>query len=314
MTRHRVVVTDQVFASVELERNLLAEIDADVDVADGTVTGLLAQGRDADALLNTYLPIDRATIGHLTRCRVIARYGIGVDNIDLRAASEAGIVVTNVPDYCIEEVAAHALALILTLVRRINEADLFVKGGGWGTASLRPVHRLSEQTVGLIGFGKIARRLAEHLKSLGARIIAFDPYATPGPGDPPFVSLEELLATASIVSIHAPLTDETRGLVAASTLATMRADAILVNTSRGPLVDLADLVEALRNGRIRAAALDVLDHEPPPAEYLAAVPGLLVTPHMAYYSEEAERESQRKAATQVIKVLTGREPDYPVSV
>lgn len=309
----KVVVSDQVFPSVDLERGILAEIDADLVVASGDRDQVLEIARDADAILNTYLPFDAEAIGRLERCKIIARYGIGVDNIDLEAAKRAGIVVTNVPDYCVEEVAVHGLALILGLARRVVQADHLVRAGGWSIDSLRPIHRLSTLTVGLFGFGKIARRLAQGLEALGAHLLVHDPYVQPAPGIPPLVEFEELLARSDILSIHAPLTPETRGVIDARALATMKPTAYLVNTSRGPLVVLDDLLDALRRGTIAGAALDVFEHEPLDPKRIEDVPNLIATPHMAYYSEEALEESQRKAATQIVKVLTGRKPDYQVN-
>jgi D-3-phosphoglycerate dehydrogenase len=312
MSRFKVVVTDQVFPDVDVERELLAEIDASLEVADGSLDDALAQGRDADALLNTYVPLDADAFAQLERCRIVARYGIGIDNIDVAAAGQAGIVVTNVPDYCVEEVATHALAMLLALLRRLPQGDAKVRDGGWGLDGLRPMTRLTEVTVGLVGFGRIARRLAESLQVLGCRLIVHDPFLSPSDDLPPLVSLEELLSTADAVSLHAPLTDGTRGMINADALALMPEHAVLVNTSRGPLVVLEDVADALRAGRLRAAGLDVLPVEPPPAGTLDDIPNLLVTPHAAFYSEQAVRESQTKATTQVIKVLTDRQPDYAV--
>lgn len=313
MSRFKVVVTDQVFPDVDVERELLAGVDATLEVADGTLDDALARGADADALLNTYLPLDADVFGRLERCRVVARYGIGVDNVDLAAAAKSGVIVTNVPDYCVDEVSTHALALLLALLRRLPEGDAKVRAGGWGLDGLRPMTRLSEVTVGLVGFGRIARRLAQSLEVLGCRLIVHDPFLEPADDLPPLVTMEELLRTSDAVSLHAPLTPGTRGMVDADALALMPAHAVLVNTSRGPLVVLDDVVAALRAGRLRGAGLDVLPEEPPPPGTLDDVPNLLVTPHTAFYSEQALRESQTKAATQVIKVLTGAEPDYAVT-
>ena len=313
MSDFKVVVTDQVFPDVQNERRLLAEIGADLEVADGTPEDALARGRDADALLNTYLSFDADAFAQLPKCRIIARYGIGVDNVDITAARNAGIVVTNVPDYCVEEVASHALALLLALLRRVPEGHARVRDGGWGLEGLRPIQRLSQVTVGLVGFGRIARRLADSLRVLGCQLVVHDPFLEPSVDIPPLVSLEELLRTSDAVSVHAPLTPETTGLFNAETLALMPDHAVLVNTSRGPLVVLEDIVDALRAGRLRAAGLDVLPTEPPEPQSVRDVPNLLLTPHMGYYSEQAIAESQQKAATQVIKVLTGQRPDYPVN-
>lgn len=311
--RFKVVVTDQVFPSQAIESELLASIGAELQVADGTREGVVRLGLGADALLNTYLPVDAELISHLPRCRVIARYGIGVDNVDLVAARQAGIYVTNVPDYSVEEVAAHTLALILALVRRVAKADGLVRDGRWGIDGLRPIRRISHLTAGLLGYGRIARRVASALQFMGASIIVHDPYIEPSPDAPQLVSLDALLRRSDIVSIHAPLTPSTRGLVDARRLAQMRPGAVLVNTARGAIVDLDALLDVLRSGHLGGAGLDVFDAEPLDPARIGSVPNLLVTPHMAYYSEEALEESQRKAATQVIKVLSGAEPDYPVA-
>jgi D-3-phosphoglycerate dehydrogenase len=312
MGSYRVIVSDQVFPSVEVERRLLAEIGASLEVANGTVEDLRNKAADADAVLNTYLPIDAATIAALPRCRIIARYGIGVDNVDVAAAAAAGITVTNVPDYSIQEVAAHALALILSLLRKVPQADAKIRGGGWGLDGLRPIRRVSELTFGLVGYGRIARQLARSIEALGGPIVVHDPYVAAGPGIPPLLSLDELLERSDVISVHAPLTPDTRGLIDAAAIARMRPGAVLVNTSRGPLVVLEAVTEALREGRLAGAGLDVFDREPLDPTRVDGVPNLIVTPHIGYYSEESIAESQRKAATQVIKVLTGVRPDYPV--
>lgn len=313
LSRFKVVVSDQVFPSVEVERGLLAEIDAELVVAQGSVPEVLDVATDADAILNTYLPWDADSIARLDRCRIIARYGIGFDNIDLEAARRAGIVVTNVPDYSVEEVAVHALALMLAVVRKVPWADERLRSGGWAIDEIRPIRRLSELTVGLLGCGRIGRRLAAAVSTFGAEVIVHDPYLTAAGDLPELVELDELLARSDIISVHAPLTPSTRGIIGAEAVAAMRPGAVLVNTSRGPLVDLDAVTAALRAGHLSAAALDVFDQEPLDVSRIRDVPNLVVTPHMAYYSEEALAESQHKAATQVIKVLTGQPPDYQVN-
>lgn len=314
MTKYKVVVSDQVFPTVDVERQLLADIDAELSVADGDVESVLATAADADAILNTYLPWTADSIARLENCKIIARYGIGFDNVDLKAASAAGIVVTNVPDYSVEEVATHALSLILASLRKVVVADASVRSGTWSIDNFRPIRRLSTLTVGLVGYGRIARRIAAPLEALGARIIAHDPYLQPSPDLPPLLELDALLGEADIISLHLPLTDETRGIIGSEALGRMRPGSILVNTSRGPLVDLDALATSLRDGQIGAAGLDVFDVEPLDGARIEGVPNLIATPHMAYYSEEALAESQRKAATQVIKVLTGQQPDYQVNL
>ncbi len=311
MGKWRVVVTDQVFPDVDVERELLAGIDADLEVASDREDALRrAQG--ADALLNTYMPFDADTLASLTTVRAIARYGIGVDNIDLDAARDKGIVVTNVPDYCVEEVATQAVALLLALLRRLPQSHEKVLAGGWGLDGLRPMRRVSELTVGLVGFGRIARNVHAYLRPVGPRFLAHDPFVRDAEGVE-LVGLDQLLAESDAISLHAPLLPSTHGMIARPQLDVMRDDAVLVNTSRGPLVVLDDVLDALREGRLGGAGLDVFEVEPPPADRLAGVPNLLASPHTAFYSEASVRESQTKAATQVIRVLTGESPDYQVN-
>lgn len=314
MPKYKVVVSDQVFPTVDVERGLLTEIDAELIVASGDLEAVLEVAADADAVLNTYLPWSRDAMAELENCKIIARYGIGVDNVDLQAAKEAGIVVTNVPDYSVEEVAAHGLALILAVLRKVVAADHLIREGTWGVNSFRPIRRLSTLTVGLVGYGRIARKLAAPLNAMGAHIVAYDPYLEPSDDLPPLVEFDELLGKADIVSLHSPLTDETKGLIGAEQIDLMKDGAILVNTSRGPLVQLDALAEGLRSGKLAGAGLDVFEIEPlPDPALIEGIPNLIATPHMAYYSEEALTESQTKAATQVIKVLTGEKPDYQVN-
>jgi len=312
VARFKVVLTDQVFPDTQLEQKMLGEIDAVLEIADGSMDDVLARVGDADAVLTTYFPISADTIAHLGQCKIIARYGIGMDNVDVVAATDRGITVTNVPDYSVEEVAAHALAMLLALLRRLPQADDLVRSGGWQMDPLRPIRRLSTLTVGLVGYGRIARRLASSLRSLGMNVIVHDPFVQPTPDGPELVELDELLSRSDAVSMHAPLTPDTKGMIAAPQLAQMGDDAVLVNTSRGGLVVLDDVLSALRAGTLRAAGMDVFDVEPLAIERIEGVPNLLVSPHMAYYSEEALGESQRKATTQIVKVLSGEPPDYPV--
>lgn len=313
MSSFKVVVTDQVLPDVELERSMLVGIDASLEVADGTVEDVIGRGADADALLNTYFPMSASTLEALANCRIVARYGIGVDNVDLEAAAARGIVVTNVPDYGVQEVASHALALMLTLLRRVAQGDALVRSGGWSIDNLRPIRRLSGLTAGLVGYGKIARRFAGHLREQGMDLLVYDPYVDDaGPGAQ-LVDLDELLRGSDVVSVHAPLTPETEGLIDRESIASMADGAVLINTSRGGTVVLDDVLDALRDGSLAGAALDVFDQEPLDASRIDGVPNLVVTPHMAYYSEQALEEMQRKATTQVIKVLTGEEPDYRVN-
>ncbi len=309
MPSFRVVVTDQVFPDVAVERGLVEAAGGELVVArDPQDAHRLVQ--DADGVLNTYLPIDRNLIGTMTRAKIIARYGIGVDNVDIEAARQAGIAVTNVPDYCVEEVATHAVALMLMLLRRIPQGAQIVRSGGWGVTGIGEVHRLSALTVGLLGAGRIGARVAAAVESLGGRIIVHDPYVQPSAAGRRLVSRDELFAESNLLSVHCPLTAQTRNLVDEAALRTLPEQSYLVNTSRGPIVNLADVVVALRSGRLAGAALDVLDREPPDPDTIASVPNLVVTPHVAFLSVEAVHESQHKATTQVLNALAGRALDY----
>jgi len=314
LAKWRVVLTDQVFPHVDLERAMLGEIGADLIIPGDDPAAVLAAAADADALLNTYFPMGADEIAGLGRCRIIARYGIGVDNIDLAAARAANIVVTNVPDYCVEEVAAHTLTLILAAVRRLPAAIERGATSTWSLDGLRPIPRLSELTFGVVGLGRIGREVVSLLRPLGGRILGYDPYAPATPDGVDVVeTLDELLANADVVTLHLPVTAETRGIIDADRLALLKSTAILVNTSRGALVRTAALADALRTGAIGGAAVDVLEREALDAAAIAGLPGALVTPHMAYYSEASLKDSQRKATRQVVNVLTGLAADYPVT-
>jgi D-3-phosphoglycerate dehydrogenase len=314
----KVVLTDQVFPTITTEQQILGEIGAELTVLDdSSPQSIRDKAEDADALLNTYAPIDRETLERLSKLKIVARYGIGVDNVDLEAARERDVVVTNVPDYCVDEVADHTLSLLLAVMRKVVIGHTHVQGGGWGIDPLRPVHRLQGKTLGLIGFGNIARGVAARALPFGLRVLAFDPYVS---GDlleasraQRAESLEELLETSDAVSVHVPLLPETRNLIDASAIRKMPSTAVLLNTSRGPVVDVDAVVTALREGRLAGAGLDVFPTEPPDFAALAGAPNLVVTPHAAFYSDEAITESQTKAANNIVAVLQGKEPKYRVN-
>jgi D-3-phosphoglycerate dehydrogenase len=295
-----------------VEREVITAAGGELEMASGDRATVLGAARTADALLNTYFVLDRSAIEQLERCRIIARYGIGVDNVDLKAARERGIAVTNVPDYCIEEVASHALGLTLALVRRVKLADAMVGRGGWGADKLGTVHRLSALVVGIVGFGRIARRFAQLIAPFGCTVLVADPYLEEVGEGLHLVTLAELLERCDVVSLHCPLTDETRAMIDAAALATMRDGAVLVNVARGGLVVTDDVLAALESGKLSGAGLDTFDREPPDAARLRGVPNLISTPHSAFYSLEAIEESRRKAATQVAKLFSGQPLDYRV--
>jgi len=296
-----VVVTDHPFSDLELERSILESEGFGVEEHQCATAEEVAQAcAEAVGVLNTYAPMPAEVIGRLTRCRAISRYGVGLDTIDLNAAASRGIAVSNVPDYCVEEVALHTLALLLAAHRRIVRGDRRVRAGEWGALGAGPVRRLEAQLLGLIGCGRIPRSLAVKARALGLRVAAYDPFvaheAWPE-GVERYDDLERLAADADFLSVHAPLTGETRHMVDEALLRLMPSHALLVNTARGPLVDTAALDRALAEGWIGGAALDVLEIEPPEPDLpLLRHDDVVVTAHQAFYSEEALRELQRKAA------------------
>lgn len=318
MSRYKVVVTDYVFPSLDIERSVLGAIGAElVPFQAATDDPLLDVVHDADALLVCYAPVTRRVIERAARCRIIARYGIGVDNVDIEAASARGIVVTNVPDYCVEEVSDHALALLLACARRVTYLDRRVRSGRWSAQDAVPTYRLRGQVLGLVGFGKIPRALAAKAKAIGLRVVAFDPYVDEAAMSAHGVEkrdLAVLLAEADYVSVHAPLSPQTRGLIGEAELRAMKARAYLINTARGPIVNEAALVRALQERWIAGAGVDVLETEPPASDHpLLGLDNVILNPHVAFYSEESVQELQRKASEEVASVLTGRSPRYAVN-
>ncbi|MBC7107217.1 MAG: C-terminal binding protein [Methanomassiliicoccales archaeon] len=309
----KVVITDYIYGEPTEEVEILKKINAEVSLFQcKTEDDVIEIARDADAILNTYAPISRRVIERLERCRVIARYGIGYDTIDVEAATEKKIVVVNVPTYCIDEVADHTLALILCALRKITVYDRAIRKGSWDWRDARPIHRLKEMTLGLIAVGKIGRALAERVKPIGMRIIAFDPYVPDEKmreiGIEP-VSLDTLLREADVISIHTPLTKETRHMIRYEKFKLMKRNAVLVNTSRGGVIKTDDLVKALQEGLIAFAALDVLEDEPPPRDHpLLKFENVILTPHTSFYSEGSLKEVKKTAAEEIVRVLTGRKP------
>jgi D-3-phosphoglycerate dehydrogenase / 2-oxoglutarate reductase len=265
----------------------------------------------------TYAKLPAELIRQLTRCRAIGRFGLGVDNIDIPAATEKGIAVTYVPDYCIEEVSDHAMALLLALARKLTFSNRLVQGGRWQMSAVVPIRRLSSLTLGLLGFGNIARALVPKAKSFGMKIVTHDPYA-PAEAFKKLgvenVGFDQLLAMADFVSVHVPLMPATRGLINGAALAKMKQTAYLINTSRGPLIDEPALVAALDAGTILGAALDVVATEPLAKDSpLLGRDNVILTPHTGFYSVEALTELQTKAASDVRRVLMGERPIYPVN-
>ncbi|MDF2680163.1 MAG: D-3-phosphoglycerate dehydrogenase [Brevibacillus sp.] len=315
----RVVVTDWEYTDLRYEEEVLeSERITLVPAQCRTEEEVIAACRDADAVINQYAPLSRKVIENLENCQVITRYGVGVNTVDLQAATEKGICVANVPDYCMDEVADHALALLLGWTRKIVVAHQAVQNGIWDFKVTQPITRMRGRTLGLVGFGKIPQSLAQKVKPLGLNVIAHDPYvslAVAAAMGVRLVTLEELCTEADIVSVHAPLTSSTQGMISTGQFAAMKKEAIIINTSRGPVIDELALTCALQTGKIAGAALDVVENEPIPSDSpLLAMNNVILTPHVAWYSEEAAAEMRSKAAMGVVDVLLhGEYPNYLVN-
>jgi D-3-phosphoglycerate dehydrogenase / 2-oxoglutarate reductase len=312
-----VAVADSVFPNLDPARQVLSKVDAELRLAaEPTPVAILQVVRNADAVLVTYARITSEMIAQMTRCRVIARFGIGVDNVDIAAATNAGIVVTRVPDYCIDEVSDHTLALLLALVRKIPFANSRAHSGHWEMAAVAPIHRLRGSILGLVGFGRISQLVAPKAQAFGLKVLTYDPYVPPEvttAAGVHKVDLAELVKVSDYISIHTPLLPETDHLFNADIFARMKPTACLINTARGPIVDEAALAHALDAGQLAGAALDVLSQEPPSASPLFGRDNVILTPHISFYSVESLVELQVKAAEEVVRVLTGQMPRNPVN-
>ena len=313
-----IAVTDSPFPSLDPARAALAHIDPELRMAkSGSPDDILAVARDADAILVTYARLPADLLRQLTRCKAIGRFGLGVDNIDVRAAAELGITVTYVPDYCMQEVSDHAMALLLALARKVPFSNTLVQAGRWEMSTVVPIHRLAGRVLGLVGFGNIPRTLAPKAKAFGLRVVTHDPYVSQEvltAAGVEGVSFDRLLQISDFVSIHAPLMPATRGMFNAGIFRNMKKGAVLINTARGPLVDEAALVAALDSGQLGGAALDVAAVEPlPKNSKLTGRDNVILTPHTGFYSVEALDELQTKCAADVARVLSGEKPVYPVT-
>lgn len=314
----RTVVISYGFPDTQVERDVLSVIDAEVIQVDGLASPeSLEPLRDADALMVTLQPVPAATIARMERCRIISRVGTGTDAVDLEAASERGIWVTNVPDYAMDEVSTHTIALLLAHARQLPRTLDLTSNGVWDASRVPPVRRLAGQTLGLLGFGRIGRAVAAKGRGLGLRVVIHDPYIDPAAAEAEggqAVDLETLLRVSDYVSLHTPLTEGARNIIGAEALGLMKPTAFLINTARGGLIDLDALLTAVRAGKIAGAALDVLPEEPPPSDHrLLREERVMLTPHVAWYSEEARRDMRMRGAEEVVRVLQGEAPRSPVN-
>lgn len=317
MAKYTVCVSDERHASYEIERNILAASGMALTLCScATEEDIIAQCGEADAILLDLAPMTAKAIQGLKRCKVISRYGVGFENVDLNAATKAGIQVTNVPDYCMEDVSDHALALMMACLRHVPMRDRKIRGGAWNLQGTS--FRLQGKVLGVIGAGRIARALVRKVSGFGLKeVVAYDPYvsaedlAAIGIRK---VELLELLETSDIISLHLHANAETAGIINKEALAQMKSTAILINVSRGPLVNDADLLDALEHNRILAAGLDTHNKEPLGADSpFCKLDNVVLTDHTAYSTMEGVEELKTKAAQNVVDVLLGKSPRYPVN-
>jgi D-3-phosphoglycerate dehydrogenase len=313
-----VLLTDHVFGGLQHERATLGEIGYTLeeapDTSEATLAGLAG---GASAILVCFAQVTGSVVDAAARggCRIISRYGVGVDNIDVEAATRAGVLVTFVPDYCLDEVADHTMALLLAAWRRVVFAAQAVSEGGWKIPHTG-IHRLQGRRLALIGVGRIGRRVADRARAFGLEVVGYDPYVSDWSttGIAGVDSVEDAVAEADVISLHAPLTPETHHLIDEHTLGLMGRAPVLVNTSRGGLVDTGAVTRALDDGRLGAVALDVAEQEPlADGHPLRTHERAVVTPHMSFASVEATDELQRRATDEVVRALTGRPPRCPVN-
>ena len=308
--KFKVVITESYKSTQGPEREELQEIDADLILEQcKDEDEIIAATRDADAVMVKSAKISRRVIEHLEKCQIIVRYGVGFDNVDVAAATERGIMVANVPDYGVDEVSSHAIALLMACSRKIVQLSNSIKAGQWTYLAAKPVYKMIGQTLGIVGFSRIGSAMAKKGLGLGLQVQAYDPYVFEADLDVKFVDFDLLLRTSDFISIHAPLTDETYHMFGKNEFKKMKRSAFLINTARGPIVDGAALYEALKTGEIAGAGLDVTEQEPiSQADPLLKLDNFIITPHAAWYSEQAQQLLPRETARAVVAVLKGGRP------
>tara|TARA_Y100000590_G_C15618548_1_gene976694 strand:+ start:318 stop:1289 length:972 start_codon:yes stop_codon:yes gene_type:complete len=312
--KHKVAVVGARFGALTVENKILNPIGCKIVEGLGkTESELIKLCDGADAVIvGSICDLTEPVINSLNNCQIISRAGVGTDNIDKRTAKKMGIIVTYVPDYCIDEVSDHAMSFILYYARKLQEAKEEVLSGNWGISNLRPIYPLKESILGILGIGRIGASLAKKASTFGMKLIAFDPFAD----DSVFkklkaqkVTLQQLLKKSDYLSLHAPYTKKTKEIIQKKTLSLMNKNAVIINVARGELINETDLYSSLKKGSIRAAALDVLTEEPPKkTNKLLTLENCIITPHSAWYSTNAQNELRQKAAEEVKRVLSKRKP------
>ena len=321
MSEFKVLITDYVWPTTEPEETVLREeADAEAVVApDGSEETLMSLAGDVDAIMTCFAQVTPNVLRAAPNCVAVGRFGVGVDNIAVDTATELGMAVTYVPDYCVDEVSDHVMALLLAFNRRVVLFDNSVKNAGWGSVPLTMrMMRLRGKTLGVIGFGRIGQAVAQKALAFGFRVLAYDPYMTAEQcalrGARKVDDMDALLRESDFVTLHSPLNPETQGLIGARELDMMRSEAFLINCARGPLIDEGALYDALTGGGIAGAGLDVMEDNHPPNDHpLLRLDNIIITPHVAFFSQEATLELEQRAAREVAYVLTGRMPDNLVN-
>ncbi|MEC3853974.1 C-terminal binding protein [Paenarthrobacter ureafaciens] len=310
-----VLLTDRAWPDDSIERDILEEagfrvVAGPADPAPAEAIDALVAEHQPAAILTCWATVSAEAIASSAPLTVVARMGVGLDNIAVRAATDRGVQVTNVPDYCVAEVSDHAVGLALAWTRGLVAADREVRSGKWNPAGAR-LRRLSTLTCGVIGYGRIGRATAAKLQGLGARVVISDPHAPADTDGIEAMPLDDLLAVSDVVVLHAPLVPQTHHLIGERELSLLPQDAFVINVSRGGLIDTAALLASLDSGHISGAGLDVLEEEPTVPQELLAHPGVIVTPHIAFASDASVIDLRRSAAEEVVRVLRGEPAHYP---
>ena len=310
----KVLITDYVWPSTDPEREVLEAAGVELVIAPDTSEATLAElAKDVDAIMFCFAQVTAKVLESATNCKIAARYGIGVDNVDIAKATELGIIVTNVPDYCMDEVTDHALGMILALNRRLVPHTNAVVGNGWNDVALnQPMHRTRGAMLGIVGYGRIGRSLAAKAVGFGMKILAYDPLIEIGLeiDGASVVSLDELLAKSDFISLHVPLIPSTQNMISAPQLAKMKQGSIIVNCARGGLIDEDALAQSLASGHTAGAGLDVVEPTPPdPASDLLQQENVIITPHTAFFSQASTLELEQRTAQEVVRVLNGKKPE-----
>jgi len=311
-SKFKILITDPYHQNFHIEKEILAEINAEVNIGHcKTEEDVIKIGSNMDGLLVSYIPIGKKVIENLHKCKVIVKYAVGANNIDLGTATQKGIYVANVPNYCIEEVSTHTVALLLNLVRNILVYDKSIKKGSWNPLIGDPIFRVKNKVLGIIGFGHIGKRVTEKIRPFGLTILIYDPLVNNeliSEYGAKKVELKTLLHQSDYISLHCPLNKSTKHLINFKEIEMMKKGVFIVNTSRGEIINQKALYDALQNGKITRAALDVLEKDPPSLTDIINTDNIIYTPHVAWNSVEAEIELRKLAAQEVKRVLEGGRP------